>query len=134
MEKAAAKVGDNKAWGFISTRILHVNSRTFAFAVGESLILFKLTFIFHAPLVLFTVVRAFQWWRGVTPPPLFAESPLKTISQWAVDLNDLMQASIEDPLESPTAADTASSPPSTGSVSNATIIANDTPQTPGDID
>lgn len=44
------------------------------------------------------------------------------------------RASIEDPLESPTAADTASSPPSTGSVSNATIIANDTPQTPGDID
>ncbi|KAF4697025.1 hypothetical protein FOZ60_013376 [Perkinsus olseni] len=127
MEKAAARVGDNKAWGFVSTRILHVNSRAFAFAVGESLVLFKLTFIFHAPLVLFTVVRAFQWWRGVTPPPLFAESPLKTVSQWATDLNDLMQASIEelDPLESSTPSD-ASSPQLSDSSPSVAVGSNDT--------
>ncbi|KAF4651592.1 hypothetical protein FOL47_000293 [Perkinsus chesapeaki] len=133
MEKAAARVGDNKAWGFISTRILHVNSRAFAFAVGESLILFKLTFIFHAPLVLFTVVRTFQWWRGVTPPPLFAESPLKTVSKWATDLNDLMQASIEelDPLDSPS---DAPSPIDSSSSSAVAVKATDTPQTCDDLD
>lgn len=52
-EAAADKVAEQRIWKFVSKSILRVqNPKDLAMAMGESLVLFKLTYIIHAPVLL----------------------------------------------------------------------------------